>query len=86
MNLLQGKKKNGGRKGELGALTIQSIYMVQGEALSTILPILMREEDLSIQQIGIVYSLQPFLFQITRLFLGASQTSLVEGLSIFSTG
>jgi len=60
-----------GRKGEFEALTIQSIYMVQGGALSTILPILMREEGLSIQQIGIVYSLQPFLFQITRLFLGA---------------
>ncbi len=62
---------NKGKNGETKALTIQSIYMLQGGALSTILPILMREEGLSVEQIGIVYSVQPLLFQLIRLFLGA---------------
>ncbi len=45
--------------------------MVESSALSTILPLLMREEGLSVGQIGIVYSIEPILFQLTRLFLGA---------------
>ncbi|RLG49382.1 MAG: hypothetical protein DRN90_01835 [Thermoproteota archaeon] len=56
---------------EAKALAIQSIYMLESSALSTILPLLMREEGLSVGQIGIVYSIEPILFQLTRLFLGA---------------
>ena len=59
------------QKGEAKALTIQSIYMLESGALSTILPLLMKEEGLSVGQIGIVYSIEPILFQLTRLFFGA---------------